>query len=104
VAVALLSLYYLWLDLELGAVLTLVLAVLWAGVFVAGAPWTLYLALFVGGWGLQFWGHWVEGKRPALVDNFTQIFSAPAFLAAKGLFTLGWRKELARRVKSKPQP
>ena len=38
----------------------------------AQAVWIAFIALFVGGWVLQFLGHHYEGKRPALIDNIFQ--------------------------------
>lgn len=53
------------------------------------APGKLALGLFVVGWIFQLVGHAFEGKKPALVDNLTQVFVAPAFLTAEVLFALG---------------
>jgi uncharacterized membrane protein YGL010W len=41
--------------------------------------WTWFAVLFVGGWLLQRAGHVFEGRKPALADNFFQIFVAPIF-------------------------
>src|SRR5215510_12453041 len=49
-----------------------------------GAIW--FLVFFGGGWVLQLIGHVFEGRKPALVDNFTQVFVAPIFLAAELFF------------------
>jgi uncharacterized membrane protein YGL010W len=54
-----------------------------------------FSALFVGGWILQFVGHQVEGKRPALVDNIFQGFVGPMFLVAEALVASGYRADLA---------
>ena len=43
----------------------------------------LFAATFVLGWIIQLWGHYYEGRRPALVTNLFQIFIAPMFLAAE---------------------
>jgi uncharacterized membrane protein YGL010W len=45
-----------------------------------GLSLTVFAATFVVGWILQLIGHIFEGRRPALVDNFSQIFTAPLFL------------------------
>jgi uncharacterized membrane protein YGL010W len=53
----------------------------------------LYLAAAVHAlsWVLQFIGHGVfEGRKPALLDNVFQVFSAPLFVIAEVLFMLGW--------------
>jgi uncharacterized membrane protein YGL010W len=54
----------------------------------------VFVATFVGGWAIQLLGHAFEGKRPALADNFWQLFNAPLFLTAEVLLLLGIRKEL----------
>lgn len=43
---------------------------------------------------LQGVGHVFEGRRPALVDNFLQIFNAPLLISCELLFLLGIRKDL----------
>jgi uncharacterized membrane protein YGL010W len=79
--------YYLILDFYLGvAMAALTLALVWLGQQIAalgaGPAWAWFAALFVGGWVLQLVGHACEGRRPALTDNFFQIFVAPVFLCA----------------------
>lgn len=95
--------YYLVLDLALGAGMIVVLgALLYAADAVAELPlmqglaW--FVAFFVGGWIVQLIGHVFEGRRPALADNLFQIFVAPIFLAAEACFLLGARKALEERV------
>jgi uncharacterized membrane protein YGL010W len=60
------------------------------------ATWIAFVALFVGGWALQFLGHHYEGKRPALIDNLFQGFIGPMFLVAEALVATGRRPDLAR--------
>jgi uncharacterized membrane protein YGL010W len=55
---------------------------------------SVFLAAFLGGWIIQFLGHAIEGKRPALMDNLLQVFNAPLFLTAEVLFALGRRRDL----------
>lgn len=43
---------------------------------------------------LQGLGHVFEGRRPALVDNFLQIFNAPLLITCELLFLVGIRKDL----------
>jgi uncharacterized membrane protein YGL010W len=43
---------------------------------------------------IQLIGHVWEGRKPALVDNFLQIFVAPIFLAAEVFFALGYKPGL----------
>jgi len=93
-----------WLALDLG------IGLIMAGIMVfacyaahalAGAlgstqaVWIAFLALFVGGWVLQFLGHHYEGKRPALLDNIFQAFIGPMFLVAETMVVLGHRRDLA---------
>ena len=61
-----------------------------------GALW--FLAFFGGGWVIQLVGHAYEGRKPALVDNFFQIFVAPIFLAAEVFFALGYKPALHAAV------
>ena len=57
-----------------------------------------FLVFFGGGWVIQLIGHAFEGKRPALVDNFFQVFIAPIFLMAEVFFALGYKRDIAERV------
>ena len=90
------------LDLRIGLVMALLMAVAWfaaealAGALgSASAVWMAFIALFVGGWALQFVGHHYEGKRPALLDNIFQGFIGPMFLVAESLVVMGQRSDLA---------
>ena len=103
---AALALYYLVLDLALGAAMLVVLALLvWAAESIAmlgaAAAWTSFAVLFIGGWVLQLVGHAYEGRRPALVDNFFQIFIAPLFLCAEVFFALGYKPQLHTAVEQR---
>jgi uncharacterized membrane protein YGL010W len=64
-----------------------------------GAIW--FLAFFGGGWVIQLIGHVYEGRKPALVDNFFQIFVAPIFLAAEVFFALGYKPALHAAVQKR---
>ncbi|NVJ98375.1 MAG: DUF962 domain-containing protein [Alphaproteobacteria bacterium] len=59
--------------------------------------------LFVIGWIIQFTGHVFEGRKPALFDNFTQVFIAPAFLIAEVLFLIGLEGALKADVEARAQ-
>ena len=90
------------LDLGIGLVMALIMAVAWfaaealAGALgSASAVWMAFIALFVGGWALQFVGHHYEGKRPALLTNIFQGFIGPMFLVAESLVVMGQRGDLA---------
>jgi uncharacterized membrane protein YGL010W len=95
---------WLVLDRGIGLAMAVILAPLWLlaewltrqlGV---GGTWTASAILFVGGWILQFLGHYYEGKRPALVDNLFQGFIGPMFLVAEVFVALGWRADLANAI------
>jgi uncharacterized membrane protein YGL010W len=59
-----------------------------------------FIATFATGWAIQFFGHIVEGKKPALADNLMQIFNAPLFLSVEILFFLGFRRGLKEEVEN----
>jgi len=62
--------------------------------------WTVFGILFVGGWALQFWGHYYEGRRQALISNLFQALVAPMFLVAELLFMAGFRLDLQERIEA----
>jgi uncharacterized membrane protein YGL010W len=64
-----------------------------------GVVW--FLVFFAGGWVIQLIGHAWEGRKPALVDNFFQIFVAPIFLAAEVFFALGYKPTLHAAVQKR---
>jgi len=64
-----------------------------------GAAW--FLVFFGGGWVIQLIGHVYEGRKPALADNFLQIFVAPIFLAAEVFFALGYKPALHAAVQKR---
>src|SRR5258705_8724175 len=93
------------LDLGVGFVMAILMAVAWyAAEALAGAlgsaqaVWIAFIALFVGGWVLQFLGHHYEGKRPALLDNIFQGFIGPMFLVAETVVAMGHRRDLAEAM------
>jgi uncharacterized membrane protein YGL010W len=95
--------YYFRLDAVLGAAMTLfTLLLLYSSEQVVQLPYptsfTVFLATFVGGWILQLIGHYFEGRKPALTDNFFQVFVAPVFVMAEVFFALGWRPGLCERI------
>jgi uncharacterized membrane protein YGL010W len=93
------------LDLGIGAIMGVIMAAGWfAAEALAGslgsasAVWMAFIALFVGGWVLQFLGHHYEGKRPALLDNIFQAFIGPMFLVAEAMMVMGQRTDLAEAM------
>lgn len=100
---------WLALDLGVGIVMGLIMAVAWyaaealaAALGPPPAVWTAFLVLFVGGWALQFVGHFYEGKRPALIDNLFQAFIGPMFLVAEAMVMMGQRSDLAEAMGEGP--
>lgn len=96
-------LLYLLLDLRLGLTLAMLFALLcWAAEATTqlGVTVSRMLAgsVFVLGWALQFFGHYLEGNRPALLTNLFQILVAPIFLTAELGFGLGLRPGLQAQI------
>ncbi|MDF2939797.1 MAG: conserved rane protein of unknown function [Gammaproteobacteria bacterium] len=103
-ALIILSIFYLRLDFKIGLSSAVVLAILGyiAGWFSKYEPnWIgfyAFLVSFILGIALQFIGHVIEGKKPALSDDLSQIFIAPIFLWTEVLFMLGYFPELKEQV------
>ncbi len=95
--------YYFALDVALALAMTAFIAMLlwlaaWVAAQGAAVAWTVFAVAFVGGWVLQLIGHYFEGRRPALVDNFFQVFIALVFLMAELFFALGFKRDVRQRV------
>lgn len=106
VFLALAAVGYALLDWGLALGLLPVLVLIGVGVqAVAGLPGTTAALIgagtFLGGYLAQFVGHAIEGKKPALFDNFllAQV-SAPLFVVAEVAQKLGLRKALFARVEA----
>src|SRR5579859_1007356 len=102
---AVLTLYYLRLDLRyglvMGVLLTLSLAI--AGEVADGgrASWLAWgIGLFVVGWIIQFVGHHYEGRKPAFLDDVMGLAIGPLFVVAEAGFLLGLRKEVEASIES----
>ena len=100
---------WLALDLGVGIVMGLIMVVAWyaaealaAALGPPSAVWIAFLVLFVGGWILQFVGHFYEGKRPALLDNIFQAFIGPMFLVTEAMVMMGQRSDLAEAMGESP--
>ncbi|MDO9005783.1 MAG: DUF962 domain-containing protein [Aquabacterium sp.] len=106
VIAALLALYYLKLDLRMGAVMAAVFA-LGLDVALHTAPlatgvWLAWgLGLFLVGWGIQFLGHYYEGRKPAFVDDVIGLIIGPLFVLAEVAFLLGLRKDIEAAIEAK---
>jgi uncharacterized membrane protein YGL010W len=65
----------------------------------AASQWLIWGAvLFVGGWALQFLGHYYEGRKPAFLDDLAGLLVGPMFVCAEALFALGRCTELRERI------
>ena len=100
-----LGLYYLRLDVLFALIyLLLALPLLWGAERIAQMPFhtscTWFVTLFVVGWAFQLLGHVFEKRRPALVDNITQVFTAPLFIVAELVFLCGMRRDLRQKMES----
>jgi uncharacterized membrane protein YGL010W len=95
--------FYLILDLWLGILLAVLLTLLaWAAETTTrlGVSGSLVVAgvVFILGWVLQIFGHYLEGNRPALLTNLFQIVVAPIYLTAELTFSMGLRTGLRSEV------
>lgn len=102
------SLYYLKLDRLLAIVqLPFTATLLYGADRVALLPFAESMQIFgisfVVGWIFQLMGHVFEGRRPALLDNFLQVFNAPLFLTLELLFVLGLRRDMHLQVEAECQ-
>ncbi|MDI9817974.1 MULTISPECIES: DUF962 domain-containing protein [unclassified Legionella] len=104
IATVVLLVYYFFLNWRLALVLTPVLIfLLWiADIITAAGPtryalWT-FVVTFILGWVLQLTGHYLEGKRPALLVNFWQALVAPLFLTAELFFKFDRMKKLQQQI------
>ncbi|WP_394790130.1 DUF962 domain-containing protein [Rhodoferax sp.] len=91
--------YYLVLDLGLGLLMALLMGLaLWFGAWSAAQPTHIWLAIgqggFIAGWTLQFVGHYIEGRKPAFVDDVMGLAIGPLFVLVEVLFWLGFRHKL----------
>lgn len=71
-----------------------------AGMVAGPMAFGLFAATFIVGWSLQFWGHALEGRKPALLENLAQALMAPPFLVAGLLFRLGVARGLEMQILS----
>lgn len=101
--------YYRALDPTYGTAMATVLgATCAAGTAIAALPAPLWAgataSLFVGGWALQFLGHYFEGKKPAFLDDIKGLLDGPLFLVAETAFALGLSKDLRDEVERRAGP
>lgn len=98
--------FYLRHDLRYGLVMAGTLAAMSYGAVMIGALSTTAwlataIALFVGGWVIQFIGHYYEGKKPAFVDDLIGLLVGPLFVCAEVGFLLGLRNEVKEEIEKR---
>lgn len=103
VIIGLTSIYYLSLEISLGALMAVLLILCGFAVqpVLGLATWLafgIFAAIFVMGWGLQFLGHSYEGRKPAFIDDLVGLLIGPLFVSAELLFALGLRENLAAEI------
>ena len=102
---AVLLLLYILISPMVGLLLLIDFSILlWLAMMVStmggDVPFYSFLALFIIGWIIQFWGHVFEGRKPALFDNLVQIFMAPFFLACEAVWAAGLQKGLEEEIEA----
>lgn len=85
--------YYFMLAPFLAMLMALVMIpVSWGADRVSQLPFkaslAVFAATFISGWIFQLIGHAIEGKKPALTDNLSAIFTAPLFLLVEAVPSL----------------
>ena len=95
--------HYRALDPKFGSAMGMVLgATCGMGTAIAALPLPLWAgtaaSLFVGGWALQFLGHYFEGRKPAFLDDVRGLLDGPLFLVAEAAFAFGFAPELRAEV------
>ncbi len=92
--------YYAKLNVKLAvSILPIFLIMIYlADMISSGGPtkgtFEIFLLFFVFGWVIQFVGHFYEKKKPAFMDNLSQLFIAPLFLVAEAYFYFGMLNDL----------
>jgi uncharacterized membrane protein YGL010W len=100
-----LIIYYILLNWRLGLSITpILLILLWLSFLISGkgvtsfSVWFFFIT-FIVGWAFQFIGHFIEGKRPAFLDNIWQALIAPLYLTAEVYFLTGRMQALEAEIK-----
>lgn len=103
------AIFYLRLDLKLGALMAVLLGMcLAAGAWAASLSTVAWVStgvgLFVMGWLIQFIGHAWEGRKPAFVDDLVGLIIGPLFVTAEALFAFGMMPKLKHEVERRAGP
>ena len=101
--------FYLRLDLIFGVLMAALLGLcLWAGALLAQQATLVWLSaglgMFIVGWGIQFVGHYYEGRKPAFIDDVSGLIIGPLFVVAELAFLLGMRKGLQHEIEKRVGP
>jgi uncharacterized membrane protein YGL010W len=101
--------YYRRIDPRYGAAMGAVLTATYGvGTLLAATPLPIWAGatagLLVGGWAMQFLGHYFEGKKPAFLDDLRGLLDGPLFLVAETAFALGLSPELRAEVEHRAGP
>ncbi len=86
VVIALAGVFYLRLSLIRGGLMVLVLAAMYAMSHFYPFPNEMFIhtiGLFVAAWAGQFYGHYLEGKKPSFVDDLRLLFIGPLWVNEK---------------------
>jgi len=101
--------FYYKVDVRYGLVMTAYMGLnVWAALFIGAQSTSVWLAtastLFVLGWAIQFWGHLIEGKKPAFMDDISNFLVGPLFIVAEAGFFVGMRSELHKDIIARAGP
>jgi uncharacterized membrane protein YGL010W len=109
--IALVSGYYLVLDVALALAMLVFLAACYAlsaaihaGLAGTGATLGVAALLFVAGWILQFAGHRYEGMKPAFTDDLIGLVIGPLFIMTEVFFMLGQKRRLKQYMEARVGP
>lgn len=103
------AVFYLGLDLSLGASMTVLLALcVWLAMHCAQLSTSAWLtwgiSSFIIGWMIQFIGHYYEGRKPAFIDDIMGLAIGPLFVAAELAFLCGLRQPLKHDIEARLDP
>jgi uncharacterized membrane protein YGL010W len=101
--------YYRRIDPRYGAAMGAVLTATYGiGTVLASTPLPIWAGatagLLVGGWAMQFLGHYFEGRKPAFFDDLRGLLDGPLFLLAETAFAFGLSPELRAEVEHRAGP
>lgn len=86
-AIIAVTLYYLLLDFNMGAIMLIVSAVffwIFSTMESIGLPvFSINLFIFIAAWIGQFYGHKVEGKKPSFLTDLAFLFIGPLWVLRK---------------------